>query len=528
MPTIPEVLAAAIQHHQAGRLQAAEQIYRQILALEPNHADAWHLFGLLAHHAGKQDLAIEYIAYAIRLNPDVAAFHSNLGVAYRALGKLDEAAACWRRALELNPDYAEAMTNLGNVLREQGQLEQSLACYRRSLELKPDHAGTYYNFGMALSDEGLLADAVACYRRALALKPDYADAMNNLGFALKRQGKLDEAAACYRRALELRPDFPECRLNLGVLGLLRGDFAHGWPEYEARWPAGKVAARHFDQPLWDGQPLEGRTILLHAEQGFGDTIQFIRYASLVKQSGARVIVECQKPLVRLLAPWPELDQVVAQGDPLPPFDVHAPLLSLPGIFHTSLETIPAHTPYLFASPDLIEHWRKELNAVGGFKIGIVWHGNSQQENNRARSIPLSVFESLAGLPGVRLVSLQKGAGVEQLQQAAARFSVTEAGSRLDDFMDTAAAIMALIMALDMVIGCDTAVTHLAGALGALVWVALCYVPDWRWLLDRDDCPWYPGMRLFRQKKPEDWPNVFAEIKTALAARLASQELPGMQ
>ena len=274
---------------------------------------------------------------------------------------MDEAAACWRRALELNPNHVDALNNLGNVLRERGQLDQAVVCYRRALELNPDSPTTYYNFGTALSDQGLLADAMACYRRALALKPDYPDALNNLGFALKRQQALDEAAACYRRALELKPDFAECRLNLAVLQLLRGDFAQGWPGYESRWPAGKVAARHFRQPLWDGRPLEGRTVLLHAEQGFGDTLQFIRYAPLVKQRGARVIVECQEPLVRLLAAWPQLEQVVPQGEPLPPFDVHVPLLSLPGIFHTSLEEIPAQTPYFSVPPNLIEHWRGALS-----------------------------------------------------------------------------------------------------------------------------------------------------------------------
>ena len=508
MSTTPDALATAIQHHQAGRLQAAEQIYRQILAAEPARADAWHLFGLLAHQVGKQDLAIEYIGYAIRLDPGVAAYHSNLGVAYRAIDKLDEAAACWRRALELSPDFVDALNNLGNVLRERDQPDEAVACYRRALALNPDSPVTHYNFGMALSDQDLLADAVASYRRALALRPEYPDPLNN-------QGELHEAAACYRRALELKPDFAACRLNLGVLRLLRGDFARGWPEYESRWPAGKVAARNFRQPLWDGRPLEGKTILLHAEQGFGDTIQFIRYAPLVKQRGARVIVECQKPLVRLLTPWPQIEQLVPQAEPLPAFDVHAPLLGLPGIFQTSLEKIPAGAAYLFAAPDLIERRREELSALGGFKIGIVWHGNPQQENNRARSIPLRCFEALAGLPGVRLVSLQKGPGAEQLQDAAGRFPIHEAGSRLHDFMDTAA----VIMNLDLVIGCDTAVAHLAGALGASVWVALCYIPDWRWLLDRDYCPWYPTMRLFRQKKPGDWPGVFAAIKTALTARL---------
>jgi hypothetical protein len=302
-------------------------------------------------------------------------------------------------------------------------------------------------------------------------------------------------------------------LNLGVLRLLRGDLAAGWPDYEARWPAGKVAARHFREPLWDGGPLDAKTILVHAEQGLGDTIQFSRYLPLLAERGGRMIFECQKSLVRLLSGWPGIAELIPQGEPLPPFDVQSPLLSLPGIFRTSLETIPVHVPYFFAAADVVEHFRHEFSAVAGRKIGIVWHGDPRQENNPARSIPLRCFEALAAIPGVQLVSLQKGSGAEQLKEVAGRFPVIEAGSRFNDFMDTAGAIMNL----DMIIGCDTSVVHAAGALGAKVWVALSYVPDWRWLLERADCPWYPNMRLFRQQRPGDWPAVFEEIRAALEA-----------
>jgi tetratricopeptide (TPR) repeat protein len=554
MPTIPEALATAIQHHQAGRLQAAEKIYRQILALDPAHAGAWHLLGLLTHHAGKQELAIEYIGYAIRLSPGVAAFHSNLGVVYRALGKLDEAAACWRRTLELNPDYVEALTNLGNVLREQGQVDQAVACYRRCLELKPDNPATYYNLGIALSDQGLLADAAACYRRALELKPDYTEAQNNLGVVLRRQGRLDEAAACYRRALELKPDYAEAHNNLGMVlkeqgkldevvaccrralalkpdyaeahlqqsfvSLLTGDFQRGWAEYQWRWKAKQFRRRDFSQPLWDGQPLEGRTILLHAEQGLGDSIQFVRYVPLVKRRGPVVILECPRPLLSLLASCAGIDRLVGQGDELPAFDVQAPLLSLPGIFRTSLETIPADVPYLFADPGKVERWRQELGGVAGFKIGIAWQGNPENPNDRDRSIPLGRFEPLTRCSAVRLLSLQKDWGLGQLQHVAERFPVTELGSRLQDFMDTAA----VMMNLDLVITCETAVAHLAGALGVPVWIALPLVPDWRWLLDRSDSPWYPTMRLFRQESRGDWQGVFRTIEVALGQQISTRGL----
>ena len=381
-------------------------------------------------------------------------------------------------------------------MKEQGKLDEAVACYRRALELKPDYAEAHNNLGNALKDQGKLDEAVACYRRALELKPDYAEAHNNLGIALKDQGKLDEAVACYRRALELKPDYADAHLNLSLLSLLTGDFQRGWAEYQWRWKTKQCQQRDFPQPLWDGQPLEGRTILLHAEQGLGDTIQFIRYAPLVKQAGASVLVECQKPLVRLLAGCRGVDALIGRGDDLPPFDVQAPLLSLPGIFHTSLETIPADVPYLFADPGSIEHWR---GGVGPDRRLQDRHCLAGAIQNTATTVPArsrcSCFESLAGLPGIRLLSLQKGRARSSCKRSRDHFPVTDLGSRLEDFMDTAA----VLTNLDLVITCDTAVAHLAGALGVPVWVALPFVPDWRWLLDRSDSPWYPTMRLFRQR-----------------------------
>ncbi len=688
MATISEALAIAFQHHQAGRLQAAEQIYRQILALQPNHAVGWYLLGVIARQLGQHAVAVEYMGRAITLSPDVASYrvdcgnslkeqgkldeavacyrralelkpdyaeahynlgntlndqgkldeavacyrravelrpdyakahynlgnalkdqgkldeavacfrrvvelkpdyadaHNNLGNALKDQGKLHEAVACYRRVLELQPDFAEVHSNLGNALKDQGKLDEAAACYRRALELKPDYAAVHYNLGLALKDQGKLDEAAACYRRAVELKPDYAEAHNNLGNALKDQGKLDEAVACCRRALELKPDFAEAHSNLGnafeeqgnldeavacyrralelkpdyaavhnnlgnafmgqgkldeaiacchralelepdfadahatlsLLSLLTGDFQRGWAEYQWRRKTKRYLRRDFSQPLWDGQPLQGRTILLHAEQGFGDTIQFIRYASLVKQAGASVLVECQKPLVRLLAGCRGVDALIGQGDDLPPFDVQAPLLSLPGIFHTSLGTIPADVPYLFAESGLVKHWQQELGGVAGFKVGIAWQGNPTFPDDRGRSIPAGCFVPLASLPGTRFFSLQKGAGVEQLQDVAGQFPITELGSRLQDFTDTAA----VMMNLDLVVTSDTAIAHLAGALGVPVWVALRFIPDWRWLLDRNDSPWYPTMRLFRQDSRGDWQGVFRRIEAAIGQQMASQ------
>jgi tetratricopeptide (TPR) repeat protein len=434
---------------------------------------------------------------------------------------LDDAVPCFRHALELKPDYTEVHNNLGNALKDQGKLDEAVACFRRALELKPDFAGVHDNLGIALKDEGKLDEAVACFRRALELKPDFAEAHNNLGIALRELGMLDEGIACWRRALELKPDFAQARLNQSLISLLTGDFQRGWPEFEWRWKTKQCPRRDFSQAPWDGQPLEGSTILLHAEQGLGDTIQFIRYVPLVKQRGGAVIVECQRPLLSLLTSCVGIDRLVGRGEPLPAFDVQAPLLSLPGVFHTALGDVPAAVPYLFADPNLVQRWRQELGRLAGFKIGIAWQGNPLHQSDRSRSIPLGSFEPLARCSGVRLLSLQKEAGVEQLREIAGRFSVIDLGSRMDEasgaFMDTSA----VMMSLDLVVTSDTAIAHLAGALGVPVWVALSFVPDWRWLLGRSDSPWYPTMRLFRQDSRGDWQGVFEKIKAELCAQLQS-------
>ena len=343
---------------------------------------------------------------------------------------------------------------------------------------------------------------------------------SNLGVAFTEQGKLDEALACYRRALELKPDYAEAASQLAHwFWLLAGDWQRGWPEYEWRWQTKGFAPRHFPQPLWDGGSLAGKTILLHAEQGFGDTIQFVRDAPHRQAAAAeRSSWNARQPLLGLLEGCPGIDQLVGQGMIFPAFDVHAPLLSVPGILKTSLETIPAKMPYLFAKPALVEQWRKRLSELDGFKIGIAWQGEPEV-SVAIVSVPfrLRYFAPLAEVPGVRLISLQKGPGVEQLAEVRDLFPVTDLGDELDEqsgpFMDTAA----VMMNLDLVIAADTAIAHLAGALGVPVWVALPLVPDWRWLLDCSDSPWYPAMRLFRQARPGDWESVFTAMAAALPA-----------
>jgi tetratricopeptide (TPR) repeat protein len=618
MLTIAQIFDMAVQHHQAGRMQQAEQLYRQLLQLEPLHVGALHLLGLLAHQVDRSDLAIEYIRQALLLQPNLAEAHCHLGMALVVQGNLSGGVASYQQALRLKPDFAEAHYNLANALRRLGRLPEAVASYQQALRSEPDFAAAYNNLGRVLVDQGKfaeaaasceqalrlqpnlaeahnnlanalrqqgnLAEAVAGYQEALRLKPDYADAHNNLGLALAAQEKLTEAVASYQQALRLqpglveahnnlasaflqqgsfseavascqqalrlqpdlaeaahnnlanalrqqgnlaeaivgyqealrlKPDYAEAHFNLGWAWLLGSNFEQGWPEYEWRWKLQNITRPLFPQPLWDGSSLLDQTILLFAEQGLGDTLQFIRYARLVKERGATVLVHCHPPLLRLLATCAGIDRLVPAGAELPPFDVQAPLLSLPGIFHCTLATIPATVPYLFAAAERRAQWLQQLSGVKGFKVGIVWQGDPKHKGDRRRSLPLRAFEALAHLPGVQLLSLQKGPGREQLAELADRLGIIDLGDRLEDFADTAA----VLMNLDLVITVDTAVAHLAGALAMPVWVLLPVDPDWRWLLGREDSPWYPSMRLFRQSAWGDWSSVFERLTEALRQRV---------
>ena len=327
---------------------------------------------------------------------------------------------------------------------------------------------------------------------------------------------MDEALACFDRALALKAEYAQAHLNRALILLVRGNWEQGWPDYEYRQKTDRIAASRYDCPLWNGEPLAGQTIVLRCEQGLGDTIQFARYARLLKQRGATVVLECQKALVPLMQSCPGIDHLVTAADERPAVDVQVPLLSLPRIFKTDVDNVPADIPYLHAAPALVEHWRQRIRGLAGLKVGIQWQGSRGFRSDRYRSFPLRCFASLAELGDVQLVSLQKGDGTEQI--AAAGFTVLDLADELDvasgPFMDTAA----LMKNLDLVITCDTAIGHLAGALGVAVWVALPLAPDWRWLLGRDDTPWYPTMRLFRQTRLDDWSDVFQRIRAALLER----------
>ncbi|MDR3435630.1 tetratricopeptide repeat-containing glycosyltransferase family protein [Telmatospirillum sp.] len=558
MPDLKELFYEAVRHHQAGRLTEAENLYRRILLIDPFFADALHLLGVLANQVGRHDIAVDLINKAIALNDQVPTFHCNLGNVLRDMGKLDEAVSSYRRAIACKENYPEAHYNLGNALKDQGKLDEAAASYRRAVDQKPDLVAAHNNLALVLKAQGKLDDAVASYRQALACKPDLAEAHNNLANALKDKGDLKDAVASYRQALVYKPEFAEAHYNLGIalkdigielkdsnklreavasyqmalvynpdyaeahynLGLLLlliGRYEEGWHEYEWRWRVKDFLSprRDFRQPLWQGECLKGKRILLHAEQGLGDAIQFCRYVPLVAALGGQVVLEVPRSLKGLLK-GSGIDHIVAKGDPLPPFDLHCPLLSLPKVFGTRVETIPATIPYLTAGPERVAFWRDRL-PQSGFRVGIVWHGNPTYGGNHNRSIPLTCFAPLASIPGVRLICLQKNHGLDQLESLPSGMHVERLGQDYDDgdFADTAA----VIKNIDLVISSCTSVVHLAGALGQPVWLPLAAFPHWVWLLERDDSPWYPGMRLFRQTSHGDWPGVFKHIAAELKSHL---------
>lgn len=431
-------------------------------------------------------------------------------------GKWAAAEEIYRQVLQASPADAAAWCYLGIACHDQDRLDEAVAAYRRALQLQPNFPIAFNNLGNTLRMQRRLDEAVTCFDHALRLKPDYVNAHKNKGTAFVWEGRLAEAMTCYDRALELAPGDAETHKNRGVILLLLGRFDEGWQEYAWRWKTEDLSRPPYPQPLWDGSPLDGKTILLTPEQGLGDTVHFIRYAAVLKEKyRCRVIVLCPKPLLRLLASCPGIDLLVPQDQPLPDFDCFAPLVDVPGILRDNLDTFPHPIPYLAADPKLVHQWQSYLQVYGGCKIGLAWQGSPKYQADRMRSIPLAEFAPLGKLKGLNLFSLQKGFGAEQIDQLAGTLDIISLGDQLDEtsgpFMDTAA----VLRNLDLVITADTSIAHIAGALGVPTWLALAHVPDWRWLLEREDSPWYPTVRLFRQTSAGDWSSVVRQMADEL-------------
>ena len=535
-----------------GRYDEAIERYRRALALEPGLAVAHTNLGHALQALGRPEEAIAHHRQALALKPDLADAHNNLGVALQAQGQPQQAVAHFERALAIEPRFAEAHSNLANALRALDRNEAAIAHYERAVALRPGYADAHYNLGNALQALGRHDEAVAAYERALAARPDYAEALNNLGNALFALNRPEEAAGRFEAALAARPDYAEALNNLGntlqalnrheaaipchararelqperaaaawneaLARLATGDFAEGWRQYEARWDAEGTGQRRRDlgAPQWRGEALQGRTILLHAEQGLGDTLHFARYVPLVAARGARVVLEAQRPLVPLLAGLPGVAEIVAQGETLPDFDLHSPLLSLPLAFGTRVETIPAEIPYLAAPPERLQRWRAALAPHRRPRIGFAWAGNPANIFDRRRTMPLKHLVPLLATEGASFFSLQKDMRPGDAEMLQGLEGVTALGAELADFADTAA----VASELDLIVTICTSLAHLAGGLGRPTWVMLNYSADFRWFRERSDSPWYPTARLFRQSASGDWDGVVARVRAALVEFIA--------
>jgi tetratricopeptide (TPR) repeat protein len=542
--------AMALQRQ--GRLREAEKIYTRVLKAAPDYFDALNMLGIVKAQLGRMGEAHRLLSAAVRINPRVPGAWANLGQVLQALKRHQEAIDCLDKARALAPDdvailnqranallslgrpeealeefrqvlgrvpqHAEARVNAGIAHAALGSSEQAVAEFDSALSIAPGHSAAHYNRGLALHDLGRYAAAVDALERVLASVPEHAGAWLGRGRALAALNRLDEAIASYGKASAIRKDDPDVHFSEAMALLALGDYRRGFEKYEVRWRrTGMPAQKSRGRPLWLGEyPLARKTVLLHAEQGFGDTIQFARYVPLLAATGAKVVLEVQSELTALMTRLDGGARIIARGDTPPPFDVHCPLGSLPLALRTEPDTVPAEIPYLSADEASLTKWSARLGALARPRIAIAWSGNSTHFNDRNRSIPFAQLESLFSAPA-RFVSVQRDVRGEDAEKLASESRVTHVGGELANFTDTAAAIALA----DLVISADTAVAHLAGAMGRPLWLLIPFQPDWRWTLDGETSPWYPTARLFRQTSLGDWDGVITRVAAELGRFMSS-------
>jgi tetratricopeptide (TPR) repeat protein len=502
----------ALNMHQRGKLQEAEDRYRTILRAYPEHPDCKHFLGVLRFQQGRNDEALEHISSALKLQPSNIAALANYALVLVRLGRLEQALASYDKALAIAPDYVDALLNRGNILHELKRLDDALASYDKALAIMPDHVDLLKNRAIVLVKLRRLDEALASYDKALAIKPDYVEALASRGSVLTMLKRLDEALASYDRALEIKPGYPDALIDRGWLALLHGRYAEGWRDYESRREVKKLPTLW---PKWKGEDLREKRIIVYEEQGLGDVIQCCRFLTLLAARSAQVTFLVRTSLHRVLRSFEPGVRIVDKLPFAEIFDFQSPLMSLPGALNTTLENIPADIPYLFPEEPLVAHWRERLGSQG-FKVGICWQGRPDYKDEPGRSIPLRCFQPLASIPGVRLISLQKRDGLDQLENLPTDMRVETLGQDCDSGRDAFVDTSAIMSCLDLIITSDTSIAHLAGALGRPVWLALKHVPHWLWMLDRTDSPWYPTMTLYRQEVRDDWTSVFSAITNDLA------------
>ncbi|HWQ27186.1 MAG TPA: tetratricopeptide repeat protein [Chlorobaculum sp.] len=493
--------------------EAAAASFDKALTIKPDCHEAHYQRGISLQGLNKSEEAVDSYDKAVAIKPDFHEAFYHRGIALQALNESEKAVASYDKAIAIKPDFAEAYANRGNALQELNRFDAAAESFDMAIAIKPDVAETHYNRANALKKLKRYESALASYDKAIAIKPDYQEAYHNLGLMRQELNQLDAAVACFDKAIAIKPDYHDASLHKSLALLLGGNFRQGWALYESRHKVSRLAgaSRNFTRPLWLGnEPLAGKTVLLHSEQGFGDTIQFCRYARSVADMGARVVLETELPLIGLLKDLNGVAEVVAKGSDLPEFDYHCPLMSLPLAFKTILNTIPCPHQYLRTDPDKLAYWKNRLGQTTTPRIGLVWSGNVTHTNDSNRSIPLA--EVIRHLPSSLIyVSLQKEVREIDKTTLESNANILHFGDELGDFSDTAA----LCDLMDVVISVDTGIAHLNAALGNTTWVLLPFSPDWRWLLDRDDSPWYQSIRLFRQEQPGDWDGVFKKLRSEL-------------
>jgi len=516
LPPPTALYQKALDAKRVGRLPEAEQALRAVLAEDDQHADALHMLGIVRHQLGDPEQAEVLIRRAIAVREEPY-YLDNLGNLLWELGRLEEAQACYQCALVNKPDYVNALINLGTLLKKCERYDEAEAYFQQALTLQVHRADALCSLGFLQHRTQRTQEALISYQRALVVQPDYIEAHLNLGAVLRDLRRIPEALINCEHALAIMPDRAEARLNRAILLLQLGHFDQGWREYEYRWRLDD-AEKSRSEKLWLGaDDLQGKSILLYSEQGHGDTLQFVRYASMVASRGAHVYLLVQSALKSLLASCEGVQQVFVHGDDLPAFDYQCPMMSLPLAFGTRLDSIPAGIPYLAARADKLAHWQQRLGTKTALRVGLVWAGEARKDVewahtlDRQRSMHFDQLRSLLDVQGVQFYNLQIANAARE--QIANESRVIDFSAEIGDFEDTAA----LIQNLDLVISVDTSVLHLAGAVGKPVWLLDRYSNCWRWLTDSDDSPWYPKMRIFRQTEPGNWMGVIARVQRALTA-----------
>jgi len=519
--TVAEAMEIATTHHREGRLAEAEEIYRVVLAQMPENAHALHYLGLIRISRGNKEEGLKLIRQSVEMNPSVGLFHMNLAGALLDAGDVHGAEQSAREGIAKGAQGAQPHINLGQALWRQARFEEGLAAMQKAEELEPQRPDVQSFLGVYYTSLRRYDEAFAALGRAIEIDPNRAFHHANLGAALYATHQLDESVVEYRKAIALQPDRPEFHADMALPMLVGGNWTEGFREYEWRLKVPHIVAlpRHYPQPQWDGSPIQGKTVFLYPEQGFGDAILFCRFAPMLRERGARVILEVRQELYNLVKSLKGIDQLISRGTDVPSFDFHSALLSLPMHFKTTPENVPAQGPYLSADAARIERWRAEVVSVESeakLRVGLVWGGSKTARHDPQRSLPLEGFAPLAHVPGIRWYSLQVGEDAQQLAQPPQGMQIVDLGRKIRDFADSAAAMAAL----DLVICVDTSAAHVAGATGRPVWMLEPYLPYWPWGIEGETTPWYPTMRIFRQPALDNWDGVLERVAEALRERLA--------